>query len=548
MAGNKTRALSEFKRLKCIKFMEEHHLDIWETLVKSVGETLDTPSILHFTAYTPHNFSNHCFNIYRIVSNVLLYEDSFKDKPELSSEALLLLNVAILFHDFSMTTPGFSESDRLQHSKLSAEKFEKYCCDRNEIALEDKQIQIIKCLIIAHSDIKEKVGSVEKTVDYTLKSKNLKQKQKGYSEEIIHTKFLAGLLRLADEFDITEDRAGRFKNQIDALDIMDPQQKFSKECWEKLLYFENVRFQDGKAVYEIKEAVYNRDTMKSDNIIRETISKLRREFQMINEECFDTGNLGRLVSVHKIEIWLGEKSYTPTEKKSTTITVDTDTAQVLDKHIYNNNALISGHFNVNDNVCATDWIDIKTILKNRDMRNIISDAFVVSIKSNPAFDLSNCTNDFLLVGIDVNGSVIVSEIAFDLNLPFSYIIPNKLKSKFSMQDKKFVSGNYKKIILFTDAIVTWETVSKVISDNNIKEKVVGIYSIFTRKIRNTGTFTDDDTAKAHSYESSVEKLYKFSLNDSFDITIFPKKGCPVGALSDRLSKDFRCLDCNKLYV
>ena len=93
-------------------------------MVEEYGEKLSTRVVTENAVYTLHDFDHHCFDIYRIISNVLLDEKlAYKSEDYgLSSRELLILNVAVLFHDIGMS--HVLGASRKNHAKKSAEYFQ----------------------------------------------------------------------------------------------------------------------------------------------------------------------------------------------------------------------------------------------------------------------------------------------------------------------------------------------------------------------------------------------------------------------------------------
>jgi hypothetical protein len=148
------RPVNDFVHKACVGSMEPHHLTNWQWFAGIIGKDLDEGAIQKDIAFTLHDFSNHCYKIYENISAILKSCPAFN--RELTSEALYLLNLAVLFHDYSMARPLIAE-ERLCHSELSREDFMKFC-ENNKETIKDKlkprQIEIICDIIVAHSDIK----------------------------------------------------------------------------------------------------------------------------------------------------------------------------------------------------------------------------------------------------------------------------------------------------------------------------------------------------------------------------------------------------------
>lgn len=103
---------------------------------------------------------------------------------------------------------------------------------------------------------------------------------------------MAGILRLADELDITKARSQSGDKRYLKLNDEDKEEKFSKLCWEELQYFKKI--DKKKATIEL---VLNEDYLKAhinddrENIITR-IKRIRNKkiecLQEVNEYAFDS--------------------------------------------------------------------------------------------------------------------------------------------------------------------------------------------------------------------------------------------------------------------
>jgi orotate phosphoribosyltransferase len=120
----------------------------------------------------------------------------------------------------------------------------------------------------------------------------------------------------------------------------------------------------------------------------------------------------------------------------------------------------------------------------------------------------------LLIGLDIEGTILASKIAFNLQRSFSYVIPAKSVENNSEHDINFELNNGDKVILITDVVSTWETIKSVKEIYKIEdEQIAAIYTVFYRL----------SSYKSIEYNELISKTY--SLNNSFDIEIVEKKMC-----------------------
>jgi adenine/guanine phosphoribosyltransferase-like PRPP-binding protein len=562
MEGNnmQQRPIENFLKQPCISKMNDEHKRAWQWFATQIKDDLDSRPLISGTAFTPHDFSRHCYNIYRIVSKIL-DKQLMQNFEELSSESLLLLNISILFHDYSMSQDG---TNRLEHSDVSAKLFKERYAEwaknsGDTTSLTVSQRKKIQTIIRAHSDIKTSDDVIQENTIEAIKED---VQSADIAGEYIHVKFLAGMLRMADELDVTIDRAGNELHKALQLDSTDSEQNKSIKHWKKLKYFYEIKLENADVILRIDNDVYSEDTAEADYIIREVINHANRELEMLTEKCFE--KYSHLFNISRIRGYNSEstmesyfdffkkpQSENPLEQKTDNVEVAVEASSLniikfspalsddLDKIILQEKLLESGHFNLNNSVCSRDWIKTREMIEIRTFRKRICD----EIRDN-FISLNYSAKNTLLVGIETLGSILASSIAHDLCFPFSYIIPDKSKDEHSMQDKHFNAGEFENIILFTDVIVTFETEGCAIEDNDIFNKIKLVYSIFFRPVTHPTT-GDVDTLlskMADKFKSIPIRI----INDKFPTTLFAKQQCNIVALADRCKEDYRCLDWNKI--
>lgn len=195
--------------------MGKNNQENFDILVNHYGKILNEGPKQGITIYTSHNFDRHSSDLYRIISMYLLQERGIN---QLSEEELYLLNISVLLHDISMCKGGYDNGsatlfNRKIHSLQSAQwirhEYSQGGSPLSNVNLSSNQIEIICDICQAHSDLKDQ----EKPSG--LKDPDLKFKKDGYSGPI-RVKALAGILRIADELDVTRDRL-TCPNEIDEL-------------------------------------------------------------------------------------------------------------------------------------------------------------------------------------------------------------------------------------------------------------------------------------------------------------------------------------------
>ena len=551
------RNINLFKQLKCISAMDADSVTTWEWFVNKIAPNLDSHPIISDTAFTPHDFSYHCFGIYKAIS--LIFGDFLdQNNDEFSNESLLLLNIAVLFHDYSMS---LENNNRLNHSETSATQFKELyetwqSSDASVQTLSPIHIEIIQSIIKAHSDIKEEKNGKEEIIYSTIDEITVSIK-KGETSRNVYVKFLAGILRLADELDTTAERIGDQLANAKRLDFSKTEQANSFKHWEKLLYFKYADVRGDDYILIIDNNKYNEDKMKSDGIIAATLAHANSELEIMLEKCFNDERR-KVFPIRKIKAKydsiegadFSEPIFlTPTPPQIEDITgivaapeihnelkiikIDEDLSKTIDNYILDRQLLLGGHFNLNDFACSNDWVDTKELFDNREM--------LMSICKSICTDFQRLEYDkekTLLVGVERLGSLVASIVAYDLGYPFSYIIPHKSDTNHSLQDKRFSSENYDSIILFTDVIASCHTVTQMITENEMAEKSKIVYSVLFRR----NLYPDMASVDIGALKDVEVRI----INDGFPITLFPKNDCKVLSLAKRCGEEHRCLDCNKI--
>lgn len=376
----------EYKQIECISKMKKEYFDKFCTIVEGYREKISDNLVIGDSAFTLHDFDHHCFDIYKIISEVLFDEELvYSEKYGLSERELYIMNLAVLFHDIGMSN-GLDRA-RDNHSLNSADYIDRQFKDSRSVLsqnsdLSANEIKALKAIIIAHSNLKDR--SVQES-DNGLKSHKLQDYKARLG--IIRTRFLAGVLRLADELDVSVERLG------------------TGELQQEL---------------EEQEQKYN-------------IIKNKQNCSEIEEK--------------QMEEWKGfEKSLEFWHKLH------------LVKHINN-----SGY------------------------------------------------DDYIIAGVDLVGTLLASRIAFTLQAPLTYIVPEKEKNVNAHQEIDLEIEKDKKVILITDAIVTFNTVKSAIEKNKLENSVICIYTMFYRE---------------SDYQGCAEYVDKtFSINNAFRIELFRKEKC-----------------------
>ena len=579
----------EYLKIECISRMEEQYLSNLKDIVNYYGPKLSTRIVADGSAYTLHNFNHHCINLYKIISDIIFTEVVFVDDKGLTQKELYILNLAVLFHDIGMSE--VVDMSRDNHSVCSAEYIQREFDDsrstfKSNSNLNSNELKALKAIIIAHSNVKDKSIKPELV---GLKSPDLKNRKPGIGKPI-RTKFLAGILRLADELDVTVERIGtgelsqelkeikdnlfKKKNKVDSLQgdekealqiriKKDEKLLESLEHWERLRLFSEVERKPDSDIVTLNiddDYITLRcdEGCTSESLAREIVyvyQKILGELESIRSEVLDSINTKLLFAVEKvtyhteidelnkeIERQLHISKLSPagevgdllstdnsvivpdkdlnniknkggsdkeTEKYKPEV-IDVRFEEILTNFVRKRDILKVGHFLLNEKFCSRDWIDTKEVIETGKIMGDI----VYNLVKHINYKLSDNYN-YLIVGIDLEGTLVASRVALALQRPFTYIIPIKEEQNNSNKDMEMNIENYDKIILITDAIVTFDTVHSAIKRYGILNKIISIYTIFYRN-------SSFETTSADNYEL-LAKTY--SINNKFNIEMFEKEKC-----------------------
>ena len=553
------------------------YVQSWKDICRQYADALNRGPIRRSTGFTLHDFDSHCSNIYTILNQMLKAE---LKKEEITKEELFILNVAVLMHDYSMTLENFN---RDEHSRQSAEKLKEFY-NRDAIW---KQINInikdiIPYIIEAHSDIKGKNAAK------TMENPNLNDTMSG-QYDVVRGRYLAACLRLADELDLSRERVGKYYNDLPQLDEADEEQRESLKHWKRLMYIQKVDF-SGAIIYitindeyiQTLESIQKKEALEEIRKVRE---HAQATLQYLNEIEFNIAKV-RIrytdIAWHESQIYTTEelenstiieddnnKNNTKTvveEKRSlhiekqnkyenikteqheqgekedntnssnkkeskgkearytwgTVPVVSIELERKITQYILDNKLIYQGHYRMNRNFCGKDWIDVRPLLQDKIMGKNIADAIAENIKENYKKIVPDNT---IIVGISMNGNIIASRVAYRLHLPFTYVLAGECGS---IDERKADFENYDNIIMVTGVISTYDSISYIIKENKIEDKVSYIYTVLFRKIHD---------ALIEKYEQLNKKVH--AINTIFNANIIQKRDC-------MLEKNGRCIAENLL--
>lgn len=511
----------ELYRLSCIKKMGKHYIRKWKNIKEQYATQLDQGAIHKPIAYTLHDYSNHCFDIYKIVNKVILF------MPSLSEQEWFILNTAILLHDFSMTFVNFN---RLIHSQQSAEwlleQMGKDTVLRSN--LNPSEAEAVALIILAHSDCKKNVHGKEEIEQYTLENEKLEELMDCSGADDVHVMFLAAVLRIADECDVTRDRIGTAN--FEELDTTDKEQGYSKEQWLQLKCFKSISRKGDQIVLTVDDTYVQKNSDEKAEIerrIRKVVLKIRKQLRYVREKAIVKEEYMAMFQLRKVVICsdvLGDEYINKinderlTEEEFIEVSVpilNEALANTISAKIDGNEDIkVPGEYIVTDEHCEKGWINLRDIVVDK----AISEEIIKEIASKINEEYGNSSTPPIIVGMEDNGLILASQIANRLGYPFTYIIPKNYSWEKSSPKEKDVDFNpYNNIIIITDAVATFQTMGRTCEEYGILDKVCKIYTVLYRSPYNKSFFHKD-----------TEKLMKkmIACCDKPPIVVLSRKECP----------------------
>ena len=437
--------------------------------------------------------------------------------------------------------------------------------------LTPSEIKALKAIVVAHSNVKD--GTVN-SQENGLNSPMLKEYD-AKDGKPIRTKFLAGVLRLADELDVSSERVGQgdLEQQIEEgkkkyeklkESAQTEKQKKELERWDK--YFDSLkhwkklhlilsvkRSQDGETIELIVDDEYVERCLDGGNtekaLARDLVEiylEIEKKLQEAMRISFSGRVFGTYVFVKRVElITENEKLQKEIQQKVNVRSLNIEKIKTkensnadsiknvlvqseprvidieIEKKIYDEvqkrNLIKFGHFLLNEKYCARDWIDTQEVVETKKILNKLVNTIVKDINSKEH-------KNYIILGIDLVGTLLASRIAFSLQKPLSYIVPEKDEENNVNQEIELNIDSNDEVILITDAIVTYDTIQKAITKYSLEDRIDSIYTIFYRK-----------SDKVNVQNMYIEKT--FSINNMFLIELFEKEKC--------MYNKNKCIACNQ---
>lgn len=591
----------EYENYECVKNMGEDYLEKFQDLVKHYGPKLSKNLSKNGSIYTMHDFEHHCCDLFKIISNVILNVNlAYDDTTGLKRRELYILNTGVLLHDMGMNKAV--DMNRDTHSYDSAEFVRKEYKEPTSALAEEQsgltvnEIKGIRNIVEAHSDGKRpEIPECQRG----LNNPRLEETLDGRHGEV-HEMFLAYILRMADELDVTSNRIGqgsvekqlenaeeviqKLEKQLESCDseLEEALKKRLEECmeskkslthWKRLYLFREIKREakEGQAYLIVDDEYVEQRLEAGDSIqnladeINRVFLKIQTEFlrfeEYVNSNLFYSGMVGMkkiLVSTSnealrkKLQKKAGLKGIDISkeegeEEKSEEIGADHGDGNMLanqedekeevcvptviskkmnerlEEFIDDRDLYKVGHFLLQGDLCARDWIDIDEVIETEGQFRQCIGEFVRHIQG-----VMGEKEGYTVIGLDVRGMLIASRIAYILHRPFSYLVPAKSESNSTSEDNECHVEGIDRLVLVVDAVATYGTIQDVINRYGIRNRVDAIYAIFFRNTCNS--------IYVRQFPELVKKTYV--LNDSFSIEIFNNRNC-------KYKGDKKCKALNK---
>lgn len=568
----------DYVEFKCIKKMSEDNRGRFVNIVNEYEKKLNKIVSDGGAVYTLHDFEHHCCNLYKIVSDVILNtETAFgQNESSISQWELYILNLAILLHDIGMTP--YIDLARDNHSVVSAKKIkEDYKNASNPLSegksgLSKNDIDALALIVQAHSDVIDE--SIQEG-ENGLNNPDLTNSMPGRWGKI-RARFLANILRLADELDVTSARLGPMdvRNELEEaakqrqiiekkLESIDDEKtradlqqqlerykkaEFSNMRWKSLSYFKSVECDStGKVTLYIDDntiddelALGVNDIYLAKEILK-VYEKIAKEFEKFRSDVETDLQLDAMIAIKKfdyltknkaIQQSLDELKKKPEQALTEEIVkphvISTELESKISMFIEKRNLYEVGHFRLHDNLCARDWVSIEEIISTEEFFKKCEAQLLLHLKT-----LEDLGERYIIIGIDFYGMLMASRLAFILQKPYTYLIPDFRKSNSSTKELDFGMSieDFDSAIIVTDVIVTFDTIKKLTEKYNMLKKIKAIYAILFRN-------TDE-----HQFVQNNQDIAKVThvLNSKYNIEIQSNDNCRYK------DKEEQCKALNKTY-
>lgn len=183
--------------------------------------------------------------------------------------------------------------------------------------------------------------------------------------------------------------------------------------------------------------------------------------------------------------------------------------ELIDDFIVKQRLVESGHFLMNQQYCARDWINTLNILENQDLSEACIQVIAQHIQQQ-----AQILESTIILGLDLNGTLLGARTAAILRCPFAFLIPFQKVETSSVPDKNIDIAKFDHAIFVTDAVVTGATLKELIEHYGLQNKLLGIYTMLYR--RPVGAITHSDLQCPYP---------TYCISDTFQIEVMKKDGC-----------------------
>ena len=315
---------NSYKEFICVSKLSADLKKRFIDIVNTYGDKLSDRVILNNSVFTLHDFNHHCIDLYNNISAYILdSRTAFNNEYGLSDRELFILDLAVLFHDYSMF--NFLDATRENHSRKSADFIKREYEDtrsafRKFSDLTQEELKALMVIMEAHSNIKDGTVQDDENGINSPKLKNYTSK----GARPIRAGFLAGVLRLADELDVTSARLGDafLETQLEELNssiklgkIDKTDQRYDRmieslEFWKLQHYFSFLELKDdGDLCIHIDEEYIQKaisEEGESPDKVKGRIAKAHKkicdEYNSISKKLFSNRDVSFYVAIRNISL------------------------------------------------------------------------------------------------------------------------------------------------------------------------------------------------------------------------------------------------------
>lgn len=579
-----------YQKLDCYKNLSSEHKACLDELAAEYGEQVNGLIKSGHSLFTQHDFDHHCYNLYRIISNNLCNMSvSEEESQKLTEHELFLLDSAVLLHDIGMSAEVNLVINRAGHASKSAEFIRREWENTssalysawNRAGLSETDILALMEIVKAHSNDTQapdpqKTGIHAPTLLEWMPASAPCGK--------VRAKLLAGILRMADELDITLDRRGNAR-LTEQLDPADDGNRVSQNCWEKLNYFSQVIIDPNNRVQlnlVINDSYVREKIEQSDEDailagIWDVHKKVMEEWDMIQKEIFQKTEGGHgIIRVEQIRVvsqlpevtqYLNERvaareDLTPMPQQAGPVRLEKQpedqqerpskpvrpepqmqqaqaddlssspeggpivlspsAKEEIDTYVLKEKLIKPGHFIVHSQLCARDWVNTDTLFQNTELVEKCIQTIARHIQEN--IDLEGT----VIVGIDLYGTLLGVRIAAALQCSFAFLVPPQSLKTSGGQDMETELSAYNHAVCVADVVASGRTIQEAAKQHGLQDKILGAYALLYRPPLCAGSSLPLELP-----------CPLYCISDTFGIEIVKSENCCWRANGS-------CLDCKKI--